>query len=403
MKVIWRSIGLALLLTIAAALPGQAQSTHTASDLTDRYYNTPQDCGGPSRPAFLCSGVIFRGTRYSTAYHSWDPSPRSVQNGGVSFSYLRADARFDKLAYGYHNGFTVYPIFGAPSWVIDLDFLCAFPLDGATDARTDRGCGRRTDDTSGASNPCQGQGILSAQQWINRYAPVNAQTGYHACGYDVGDHSSPPNGTAYAFAQVIDIMNMLGQVSLGEQNEMRAATWAQGIGEKLPIESFFYLADAGDAALIDARNDQLDYNRTTGRFVPVIRMTLPTAAGKQATFHYLDADQAIKPVSTAASCPEYIQSGAWTPHPGSPHLSLSLVPTTCARNLSAQASGEVFAEIQRKFGNTPQWHNAQGMAAQLTCHMEIARHKAEWNLEPDRRADTVDMTRKEDCNPPFVN
>ncbi|MAM74587.1 MAG: hypothetical protein CMO29_12360 [Tistrella sp.] len=32
----------------------------------------------------------------------------------------------------------------------------------------------------------------------------------------------------------------------------------------------------------------------------------------------------------------------------------------------------------------------------------MARHKAEWNLEPDRRADSPEQTRKEDCNPPFV-
>lgn len=395
-----KGLGLALLLAVAAALPAGAQSTHTASDLTDRYYNTAADCGGPSRPAFLCSGVIFRGTRYSTAYHSWDPSPTSVRTGGVSFSYLRADARFQNLAFNYHNGYTVYPIFGAPSWAMDFNFVCAFPLDGATDARTDQGCGRRTDDTTNRSAPCQSIGILSAEQWLSSYQPHNSSTGFRACGFTVADHTNPPQGTAYAFQQVIRAMNQLGAVSLGQQNEMRAATWAQGIGDKLPIESFFYLADAGDQALLDARGDQADYYRTTGRFVPVIRMTLPTA-NKNATFHYVDADQAIKPAA-AAACPQYIERGSWTTHPGSPHLSLSLVPTACARNIAVQAAPAVFAEIQAKFGNTPQWHNPAGMQAQLTCHIEIARHKDEWNLEPDRRADSPELTRKEDCNPPFV-
>ena len=69
---------------------------------------------------------------------------------------------------------------------------------------------------------------------------------------------------------------------------------------------------------------------------------------------------------------------------------------------AALPAGAVFAEVQAKFGATPQWHNPAGMAAQLSCHIEIARHKAEWNLEPDRRADSPEQTRKEDCNPPFV-
>lgn len=57
-----------ILCAAALAIIGSpAYAQHTAGDLTKRYYNTPADCGSSSEPAFLCSGVIIRGTAYSSS------------------------------------------------------------------------------------------------------------------------------------------------------------------------------------------------------------------------------------------------------------------------------------------------------------------------------------------------
>ena len=54
--------------------------------LNQLYNDTRQDCGGPSKPAFLCSGVLFRATWPSTDYMFYSISPKSQKSGGVSAS-----------------------------------------------------------------------------------------------------------------------------------------------------------------------------------------------------------------------------------------------------------------------------------------------------------------------------
>lgn len=263
---------------------------HTAADLTKRYFDTKRDCGSSSRPAFLCSGVIIRGTRWSPSYHSWDPSPNSIKDGGISFSYLRADSKFDKLAFGYNNGVIFYPIFGAPKDKMDPEYICAFPLDAATDARTDHGCGTR-------GNVClyaavSNLGLVNGSQWYTAFTNGTFKdSGFLACGLIVDDHKDPKGSTAGGFAAVIDAMKLLGQTSFTDQNEIRANTWAAGLGKVLPIEAFFYIKDG----LQNAKNDQNDFHATTGIWVPVIQVTLPATMSEEVKFHYTDSDQAIPP------------------------------------------------------------------------------------------------------------
>jgi hypothetical protein len=269
---LWR-MSCAVVLALCAS-PTYAQ--HTAADLTARYYDTKRDCGSSTRPAFLCSGVLIRGTRYSTAYHSWDPSPTSLKDGGISFSYLRKDSKFDKLAFGYNNGVIFYPIFGAPKGKMDPEYICAFPLDGG-DPYT---------------QPCQSWGVLTGAEWYTGFTNGAFKgSGFLACGFTVDDHKNPKGGTANGFSAVIDAMKLLGQKSFTDQNEIRANTWTAGQGKVLPIEAFFYIKDG----LPNARNDQIDFQRTTGLWVPVIRLTLPATMNDEAKFNYIDADQAMPP------------------------------------------------------------------------------------------------------------
>ncbi|TVO38210.1 HvnC protein [Vibrio algivorus] len=264
-----------------------------AAYLNEDYMNTAQDCGG--NPAFLCSGILIRGTdTYSDAYHSWDPSPDSQNSGGVSFSYLRADSKFNHLTYSYNNGFIFYPDFYEPDYQTnDMDIMCSFPLDGWTNSRQDGGCGSHWEYEQ-ESIPCQEQDITTAQQWYEHYqAAPEGNVGPYICGFDVDDDSS--YDTTDAFNQTILAMALLGDVSFNGHNELRLRTWAQGLQDTLPLEAFFYIAGSSEG-LDSAQKNQLDFYNSTSQniWVPVIELRLPQEASEDATFTYDPAAQLVE-------------------------------------------------------------------------------------------------------------
>lgn len=293
-----------LTLSVSAA----ASSVHTAQDMGNLYYDTGKDCGGDTVPAFLCSGVIIRETARPAAgqsYYFWQPSPTSLQEGAVSFSYIRHDARFDKFKSSGSHGYTLYPLlgkyrYGGADRKIKLDVLCAFPLDGWTDDRTDKGCGPDTVYLQD-SRPCQGQGITTAQQWFALYngkGEINPADGRYQCGFDVSEGSRYGN-TAQAFYATIQIRNLLKDIAFAEQDELRLTAWTADIDPSvMPIQSLFYLVansdDNGGQGLIDAQLDQKDYYTVThGGFIPIIRITVPQSSSGDFDFHFVAGDQAV--------------------------------------------------------------------------------------------------------------
>lgn len=272
------------------------------------YNNVVENCGSASRPAFLCSGVLFRATNPDTSYNSWDPSPASVSSGGVSFSFLRKDSKFSKLAYGYLNGFVLYPYSYAPDDKnTNIDILCAFPVDGGTDTRSEQGCGARKEYPT-QSRPCQEQGITTGEGWAAHFLSVSNSgvqgrfdnRNVHQCGFTTRENSTY-NGTA-AFYQMIKGMAKIPDLSFKEQNELRLATWdtsATGYPNNFPIEAFFYIYKQNvlytpiEKGLIGAQHDQSSYYEKTGIWVPVIRMSLPVTITEDASFSYSENDQKI--------------------------------------------------------------------------------------------------------------
>lgn len=401
--------GAALALLLCWATPVMAQ--HTGADITGDYNTTSSgQCAGAGTPAFLCDGVLIRVTQHSDQTHAWDPTPDERTSGGISFSYLRTDASFNRLAGNGAHGYIVYPMYRAPAWAMTIQFLCAFPLPGQTEDRTANGCGARTDDTSGASAPCQNNGVTTGEQWVARYQPKDGTGGYRACGFDVAYRSTVPGGTANAFNQMIAAMNLLNTPSAGSnisfnvQNELRAQAWTMDQGYKLPIQAFFYTESGSQSGLKDAQADQKDFFTWFSRFVPIVKVGLPPALGQKATFNFYDDDQAVPPPATpsAPSCQEYIQSGEWTQPSWSTHKSLTLTPTACAQSMHWVLVDDAFAEVEKKFGKDPEWKNPLGMRNQFACHVDIAKNKAIWDLEPDRKAESFVDTKKDECNPPFL-
>ncbi|MFQ6287580.1 N-acyl homoserine lactonase [Yersinia enterocolitica] len=270
----------------ALAIVTPPQPSRTANDLTKQYHNSSSNCGSANKPAFLCSGIMLRGTVPSNLYHSWDPSPASVTSGGVSFSYLRKDAKFNRLAYGYKNGFIIYPHNNTPTNLLKIEVLCSFPLDGDTINRSAKGCGANTAYPA-SSKACQSMGIRTAGAWSNHYKSVSNNPRQHQCAFDV---RSSVSGNADYFSASIKARAYIASESFKEQNEIRLATWSQGIASKLPIQAFFYVNNG----LSNAQFDQRDYYNQTGLFIPIIKLTLPTNSSADAKFNFYKSDQVVQ-------------------------------------------------------------------------------------------------------------
>ena len=259
---------------------GQAVARH----LTSRYADVRTHCGTDSQPAFLCSGVTIRGTSSNPTYHVWNNSPASIAKGGVSLSYLRADSMFNKLAYGYTNGFIFNAYFYTDNQ-LNPEVLCFFPVDAGTSSRSDKGCGAYPG--VAGSDPCHMQGISTAAQWWAHYTSYPSSRHNHQCGFDVTDARNTLAGPA--FAAGIGAMKLMGAESFATQNEFIIAAWADGLGKTLPLEAFFYLS--GTNGLAVAQSNQRDLKATHGRLIPIISIRLSRTATEPATFFYLPADQ----------------------------------------------------------------------------------------------------------------
>lgn len=257
-----------------------------AMHLTERYEEARDDCGTPTRPAFLCSGILMRSTEYSLAYRSWLPNPATA-SWGVAFSWLRQDSNFPEN-FPSGNGFIVYPWFYAddvPGQYLQLNVRCIYPQDAWTEG-PDR-----------CRVVCQKQGVFSAAQWLDRFTDDRDQ-----CAFDV---SYGAEDTAHAWIQAKLVRQARG---VFRRNEVVLEAWPQNVGVRMPLEAFFYRDNCYDhhdclppyhvaQRRTDAKLDQNDFLRTTNRWVPVIRWTPATSPAGRARFTYDPADQGTPPPS----------------------------------------------------------------------------------------------------------
>lgn len=284
--------GLSALFSLAAHADNTAAPSHrmdalgdqAVAELYQQYYDTANACR--SGAALNCTGVMLRAVEYSPAYHSWDPSPKSRESGGVSFSWLREDSTFNKLAFKLKAGFLAYPKELAPKGATPLEVKCFFPQDGYTDERSNAGCGQNRYFPI-YSQACQDLGVRYSSQWVWHYRRVAHYQRRHQCGFDL---TRSPSRNAHAFKLGLRAQLTLGSEAFAEQNELRVSTWTTEQGVTLPLQAFFYTEDAGRDT---ARNLQQDYCNTTGRLVPVVRMTLPATMRDDVDFTYATQDQAV--------------------------------------------------------------------------------------------------------------
>lgn len=262
----------------------EQEGINTAAALAARYTDIRIDCGNASKPAFLCSGILFRGTIHSPLYHAWNPSPIAVEKGGVSFSFLRADSQFRQIDSTYDHGFIFYPILSMPAGKQHIEILCVFPIDGATFDRDKPGCGAHRDYPL-QSKRCQSQGITTAEQWLAHTARPGVAQSYFQCSFDVRDQMN--EAAADSFYQAVRAMTLHSAVAFHSRNELMLATWAQDIPTALPIQAFYYVGNG----LKSAQYDQQDFYEQTGLMRPIIRISLPASPAHRAVFLFDPRDQ----------------------------------------------------------------------------------------------------------------
>lgn len=267
-----------------------------ATQLNTLYSRKFPNCNkSDSQPAFLCSGVTLRVTVKdpNNTYKVWDPSPTSVESGGISFSYLRADANFGRLAWGYGNGYILYPFLEQPAGKDQLQYLCSYPMDawGWSRSKTEV-CGP-SPTYPVQSQRCQYAGVTTAAQALAVWNLPGGNPNLRQCGFDVEDHRNTLAGPA--FYQSLLAKSMLGNTGFNEQNEIIVQRWLAGRANTLPVMAFFFISGGTNQGLADAQYNQRDfYNSTNPKIiVPIIRLTPPTSATGTADFKYVAADQAV--------------------------------------------------------------------------------------------------------------
>lgn len=375
-----------------------------ATRLKTLYNDVRKDCGKPSMPAFLCSGVPFRATWPSTEYNFWSVSPKSQASGGVSASYLRKDAKFHRLAYNLHSGFIFDTIIGNPKDHVDYAVLCSFPIDAATDLRTQQGCGDSGRTPTISEKLCHEEGVTTAEQWLENYKS-KGRTRDLQCGFDVSDKRNNLGGPA--FYESIRAMATIADESFTTQNELRIAAWNDNPPKEPSILAAFYTEPAGRD---DARLYQAQWWKATQQQLPMIHMQLPNTRLDDANFTFDSKEQLIYPTTAKSSCPRYIERAAWIERddPGFKKKvwSLSITPTDCGRKIDDTQTNNFFNEMAADYYMDNNWKgnldnrdsNIASMRRQLTCHFLIARNKAEWNLEPSRPYVSIQESKAQECN-----
>lgn len=262
-----------------------ADGPTVAAHLQERFGESRDDCGGPTRPAFLCSGILMRSTEYSPFYRSWLPNPATA-SFGVAFSWLRHDGSNFPENFPSGNGFIVYPWFYAddvPGQYEQLNVRCIYPQDAWTEG-PDR-----------CRVVCQKQGVFTAAEWLERFTDDQDQ-----CAFGVAQGTPE---TAHAWTQAKLVRQ---ERRIFRRNEVVLEAWPQNIGVRMPLEAFFYRDNCYDhhdclppyhiaQRRTDAKLDQNDFFRTTNRWVPVIRWTPATTPAQAARFTYDPADQGTPP------------------------------------------------------------------------------------------------------------
>jgi len=361
----------------------------TVREIESYYDSTVEYCNTPYRPAYLCSGLMIRGTSTSGKFLPWQPSPGTLARGGVPFSYLRSDTKFG-LAWGI-KGLILAPTDYKKFGMSDLpEVLCSFPLDANTAMRTDKGCGDNVD-TPVEEKSCESFGITTAEQWVSHFGDVNkAET--RQCGFrQVGAQTYQSASHFYASVKA---KSLIRDGFFNRHNEVLLGTWSDA--ENLPILAFYYVDGPNQkSGLAAAKTDQWNWVVNAGHtFTPIVKVTLPDDPQKEARFTFDPQDQ--------ATCSQYFSNVHWVFKDNG--WSLAVTPSSCATNLTNQEYKSAAIELLRQYRDSVRFNQqpyGESLAAQIKCLSPYFKTPREFFLEPWRT--TKGMTDEQiaavGCNP----
>lgn len=241
--------------------------------LNQRYADTRPGCIS-GRSGFDCNGVLLRSTGTGN-FKAWNPAPRALKNGGVSFSYLRSDMAIKVVVWpqGYLIRETAAPV------VHTLPAACLYVADGATHDAV-------------STNTCTFRGWCDEKQ-----PPVNSVATWSASTAGNRFRSCAFRADATALQLMVEIRQKVP--GLTGWNEIMVPTWPQDIAAQLPIEAFFFSATAhylgqvgGTNGLAGGQSFQQDYFKETSRWLPLVKLDVQ-AANRQ-PFTYDPAVQQLK-------------------------------------------------------------------------------------------------------------
>ena len=361
----------------------------TARQLESYYNATFEYCKAPDRPAYLCSGLMIRGTSTSDKYFSWEPSPGTVVRGGVPFSYLRRDTKF-RSAWGI-KGFILTPT-DYKTWGMSTlpEVLCSFPLDANTAMRNDKGCGDNID-TPEEEKSCESLNITTAEQWVDNFKSVN-EVETKQCGFSqVREETFQAASNFYASVKA---KSLIIDRFFYRHNEVLLETWKNS--KHLPILAFYFV-DGPDVykGWEAAKADQRNWVMNTGHaFTPIIRISFPNTPQEDVRFTYNPQEQ--------ATCPQYFSNVRWVFKDNG--WSLAVTPSSCATKLVKLEYRSAAIELLRQYRTSERFNKqpyGKSLTAQIKCLSPYFANNKEFFLEPWRtlKGMNAEQIAAVGCNP----
>ncbi|XP_055301625.1 uncharacterized protein LOC129568091 [Sitodiplosis mosellana] len=262
-------------------------AANIVDELTQRLSYVTNECfdaQNVKQPAYKCSGIIFRGIHLNKGQRfAWSLKPSDKKINSFAFGFLRRDHPFSWVGSGYDAGFIIYPHLKTPSHKTTQKVLCTYPIDGATDYRNDRGCGKRSNDTTGLSQQCDAQNITSFPKWVEYFKFLNTGNMVEFimshCGFDASKKTTAVDNFALTL-QANSYLQNVQDVQHGTRyayvsSEFRVEGWDENNAKTIPIEAFFYFINTANG-YEHAVKYRDEFYAQTGENMPIVGIHLPS-------------------------------------------------------------------------------------------------------------------------------
>lgn len=263
-----------------AALNGPG--TQTAAALNSRFLDTRDACDNDT-PAYYCNGITLRSTDNGD-FDPWDPSPKAVELGSVSFSWLRRGTHVTTTHTS--SGFIFLPQKQAIEQNKETEYLCVYAYDAwtALPERPDHGCGIQP---QAELSSCASKNATTVEGWQTYSRALTSPPGTTPTRFQCSLSTQDAEQFAVSYKVRANRPPKFPDV----YNEILIKTWAQGTPQTLPLEAFYYTNSAG---LRDAKVYQQKYKERTGNWLPMVKLDL-TRLSTSTPVSYNPADQAVQP------------------------------------------------------------------------------------------------------------